>query len=1035
MQKYTFLIAALMLTFLSLNAQKTVAPAKKTDVDRSTITINTDHRSQVPKSAPSIFDIQTSNHQPLHFRKSIQETKLRFSNDKKTGLPIMISGTLETPNRSASTTIKCFEYLDAIQSVIQIENPDEEFVLRKETTDKKGTKHLRFDQYYNGIKVHHGEVVLHEKEDAIFLFNGRNYPTPQLENIEPSISLAEAELIVKNDHPNWQELSADQHIFIPHEQLKSELVIFHENKKVGQEKLVWHFTAIPNITEQWAYFIDAQTGEILEKYSKICQIHGGFCKSETHDHEPAISENKNEINTNLPFGPETAQATDLQGINRTINVYETGGTFYMVDASRPMFNASQSNMPNSPSGAVWTIDAFNSSPENSNFSYDHVTSSNNSWNNPTAVSAQYNGGIAYQYFKNTFGRESINGQGGNIVSFINVADGNGGDMDNAFWNGTAMFYGNGDQAFTAPLAKSLDVAGHEMSHGVIQNEANLAYQFESGALNESFADIFGAMIDRNDWKIGEEVANSSIFPTGTMRDMENPHNGGTSSDFYWQPMHVNEMYTGSQDNGGVHINSGIPNHAYYLFATAIGKDDAEQIFYDALANYLVASSQFIDLRAAVVQATIQEFGNGSSQVDAANNAFNAVGIGEGGGNDYQEDVSVNPGDDFIMWSDLGLSTVNNSQTDGTLDGTISNTDHISRPSVSDDGQFVQFVNTSNQIVEVNIDWSTGEIVSESVIQSETIWRNVAISKDGSKLAAITTDNDNDVYVFDFNTGTSQWFTLYNPTSAEGVSTGDVQFPDVLEWDFSGEQIIYDAQNVINGQSGSIEYWDIGFIKVWENNTDNFSQGQVSKLFTGLPENVSVGNPTFSKNSPYIIAFDFIESTTQGVNYEVLGANIQTGDQGTIWESNTLGYPSFSIDDSRILFSFLNNGTDQIIGVRDLGADKISGIGDASLLIEEAEWAIWFATGERGLTSYEDLKNELGIAVYPNPVRDVLTIEWSSADIIDARYELYDLTGRMVNSGIVTSQQSSVNVSGLTSGTYVLRVIDGEQMGVMKVVKM
>ena len=102
---------------------------------------------------------------------------------------------------------------------------------------------------------------------------------------------------------------------------------------------------------------------------------------------------------------------------------------------------------------------------------------------------------------------------------INVANSDGSDMDNAFWNGAVMFYGNGDQAFDAPLSKALDVAGHEMSHGVIQATANLEYQYESDAMNESFADIFASMIDRDDWQIGEDVANSAVFPSGTMRDM------------------------------------------------------------------------------------------------------------------------------------------------------------------------------------------------------------------------------------------------------------------------------------------------------------------------------------------------------------------------------------------------------------------------------------------------------------------------------------------------------------------------------------
>ena len=190
---------------------------------------------------------------------------------------------------------------------------------------------------------------------------------------------------------------------------------------------------------------------------------------------------------------------------------------------------------------IWTIDAFNTSPTLNSFRYDHVKSSNNSWSNRTAVSAHYNGAQAYEYFRNTHNRNSVNGSGGNLISFINVADENGRPMDNAFWNGKFMFLGNGDQAFKI-LARAKDVTGHEMSHGVIQNTANLEYYGESGAMNESFADVFGAMIDRDDWLIGEDVVQTSAFPSGALRNMRDPHNGGNSSNYWWQPKHVNEQF-------------------------------------------------------------------------------------------------------------------------------------------------------------------------------------------------------------------------------------------------------------------------------------------------------------------------------------------------------------------------------------------------------------------------------------------------------------------------------------------------------------
>ena len=106
-----------------------------------------------------------------------------------------------------------------------------------------------------------------------------------------------------------------------------------------------------------------------------------------------------------------------------------------------------------------------------------------------------------------------------MLSLINVSDpDNGQPLDNAFWNGKAMFYGNGNVSFK-PLAGGLDVAGHEMTHGVIENTANLEYKGESGAINESLADIFGSMIDPDDWTIGEDVAKLATYPSGALRSL------------------------------------------------------------------------------------------------------------------------------------------------------------------------------------------------------------------------------------------------------------------------------------------------------------------------------------------------------------------------------------------------------------------------------------------------------------------------------------------------------------------------------------
>ncbi len=145
-------------------------------------------------------------------------------------------------------------------------------------------------------------------------------------------------------------------------------------------------------------------------------------------------------------------------------------------------------------------------------------------------------------------------------------------MDNAFWSGTFIAYGDGAEAFD-PLAEGLDVAAHEMSHGVIQHTVNLEYRNQSGALNESMADVFGVMVDRGDWRLGEDVVRSrQFFASGALRDMADPHNGVSQGRNGWQPAHMDEFrdLPLSADNGGVHLNSGIPNRACFLIAEAIG---------------------------------------------------------------------------------------------------------------------------------------------------------------------------------------------------------------------------------------------------------------------------------------------------------------------------------------------------------------------------------------------------------------------------------------------------------------------------------
>ncbi|WP_129628510.1 M4 family metallopeptidase [Candidatus Oscillochloris fontis] len=228
------------------------------------------------------------------------------------------------------------------------------------------------------------------------------------------------------------------------------------------------------------------------------------------------------------------------------------------------------------------------------------------------VAAFVNTGDTYNYFFNTHGRDSFDNRGAQMVAIVRY-----GTMANAFWNGSYTAYGPG-------WAKR-DIIAHEWTHGVTQYTANLAYLNQSGAINEAMSDIFAAMVDRDDWLIGED-ANG-----GPIRSMANPT-------LYNQPDRVSNYVCTTQDNGGVHINSGIPNKLAYLMSdggtfngrtiTAIGRNATERIFYRTLVGGLNQQASFNDLYNALLSAAAALYGTGSSQYNTTMLAAQAVELNQ-----------------------------------------------------------------------------------------------------------------------------------------------------------------------------------------------------------------------------------------------------------------------------------------------------------------------------------------------------------------------------------------------------------------------
>ena len=243
-------------------------------------------------------------------------------------------------------------------------------------------------------------------------------------------------------------------------------------------------------------------------------------------------------------------------------------------------------------------------------------------------------GKVREYFKNILNRDSIDNASMDL--HLNVHYGE--NYMNATWDGDEMTFGDGDGKIFTDFSRSLDVVAHELGHGVTQWEANLEYIGQSGALNEHFSDVFGSVItqhvenqaaDTADWLIGDEIMGPTLKGEA-LRSMSDP---GTAFDNPLmgrdqQPAHMDQLYTGTDDNGGVHINSGIPNRAFYLAAKDLGTEKAVIIWYRALQN-LWSTALFNDavkeiVRSAGILVDSGEVPKGSTQVVRA--AFKAVGL-------------------------------------------------------------------------------------------------------------------------------------------------------------------------------------------------------------------------------------------------------------------------------------------------------------------------------------------------------------------------------------------------------------------------
>jgi Zn-dependent metalloprotease len=266
-----------------------------------------------------------------------------------------------------------------------------------------------------------------------------------------------------------------------------------------------------------------------------------------------------------------------------------------------------------------------------------VRSNGDGHSDDEAVNEAWNGlGLTHDFFRSAFNRASIDNANSRLDATVHF----GIDYDNAFWNGERMVFGDGDGEIFRRMTASLSVIGHELAHGVTQYTAGLDYEGQSGALNESISDVFGALVEQHSmeqsaeeasWLIGLGLFTDAVEGEA-IRSMKAP---GTAYDDDVlgrdpQPDHMDSYVETRDDNGGVHLNSGIPNRAFFLAATDIGGfawEGAGLVWYDAITTgSLAQTARFTDFAAVTTDAAAARFGDGSRQHESVASAWRTVGV-------------------------------------------------------------------------------------------------------------------------------------------------------------------------------------------------------------------------------------------------------------------------------------------------------------------------------------------------------------------------------------------------------------------------
>jgi Zn-dependent metalloprotease len=479
-----------------------------------------------------------------------------------------------------------------------------DFTLKNVNSDASGLNVVRLYQTYQGVRVFEGEAVLHIAGSDTTIATNSLVRSLNL-NVVPSLGANEA---MAATHAALAPKGA--YAVAP----TAELVVAKietENRRgfmVSRPTLVYHIhTELENGAEETRhtdFFVDAHTGEVVESWDSL--------------------------HTGAAVGTGKSQFSGIVNLNTNLNA-----TYELYDTTRGLgIKTYNLNHATSGTGTLYT-DGDNTWGDGANYVEGSSTTADNG--QTAGVDAHFGVQVTWDMYKNVFGRNGIDNAGTATYSRVHYSN----SYDNAFWSDSCfcMTYGDGNSFLTLT---SMDVAGHEMTHGVTSREANLTYRGESGGLNESMSDIFGTMAEfyrgssgntipatGGNWTIGEQLQTPS-FPK-PLRYMYKPSLDGRSPD----------AWSSSLKRLDVHYSSGPMNRCFYFLSqgtgsgnyssaygtvVGIGNDKAARIVYKALCDYMTSSTTYAGAKTACLSAATALYGAGSVEYNAVVAAFKAINV-------------------------------------------------------------------------------------------------------------------------------------------------------------------------------------------------------------------------------------------------------------------------------------------------------------------------------------------------------------------------------------------------------------------------